>query len=85
MRLFRRLLLGFGLIASLLALLPLAAAHALTGSYVAPPFRSFYAAHDGMRVLGPPRTGLRTIQGYPAQYFEKGRLEDHRKEVQDPR
>ena len=82
---FRRLLLGLGLAASLLALLPLGAAHALNGNYVARQFRAFYGAHDGMRVLGPPLTGLRQVDGYPAQYFEKGRLEDHRNELKDPR
>ncbi len=84
MSLPRRWMRGLGVIISLLALVPWSSAHALTGNYVAPPFRSFYQAHDGMRVLGPALTGLRTIDGYPSQYFEKGRLEDHRQEVTDP-
>src|SRR3712207_4823998 len=79
-----RWLLGLGVALGLLGLTPLPAAHALTGSYVARPFRAFYQAYEGMRLLGSPRTGLRTVHGYPAQYFEKGRLEDHRQEVTDP-
>ena len=81
---FHRWFLGLGLALGLFALAPLPTAHALTGSYVAQPFRSFYRAHEGIRLLGSPRTGLRTVNGYPAQYFEKGRFEDHRKEVSDP-
>jgi spore germination protein GerM len=34
-----------------------------------------------MRVLGYPLTGLTEAHGYPAQYFEKGRIEDHRGEA----
>jgi hypothetical protein len=42
---------------------------------VAPPFAAYYREHDGMRVLGNPRTGLTTAAGLYAQYFEKGRIE----------
>ena len=45
---------------------------------VAPPFRDYYARHAGARVLGPPITGLVLVEGIAAQYFEKGRIEDHR-------
>ena len=54
-------------------------------SDVAEPFRDYYEQHQGMRVLGSPLTALTEHGGYPAQYFEKGRLEDHRGEVADPR
>lgn len=81
---FQRLLFSITLAISLLSLLPIAAAYGLTGSYVGRPFRDFYQTHQGMRVLGSPQTGIRQINGYPAQYFEKGRLEDHHKDVQDP-
>jgi sporulation and spore germination protein len=50
---------------------------------VAEPFRDYYAKHAGMRVLGPPITGLVIVGGIAAQYFEKGRIEDHRAEQAD--
>jgi hypothetical protein len=67
-----------------LALVPGTAGSAPTGIEVAEPFRAYYNAHQGMRVLGSPLTGLITVDGYPAQYFEKGRIEDHRAEIHDP-
>jgi hypothetical protein len=66
----------------LLALLPGSAARAQPP--VAEPFRDYYAQHEGLRVLGRPLTGLIDVYGYPAQYFEKGRIEDHRDEVDNP-
>ena len=51
---------------------------------VAGPFRDYYAQHEGMRVLGSPRSELVQVDGHPAQYFEKGRLEDHRGETSHP-
>jgi hypothetical protein len=51
---------------------------------VASPFQSYYASYDGMRILGHPRTNLTTVNGYAAQYFEKGRMEDHRGETSNP-
>jgi hypothetical protein len=65
-----------------LAALPPVQAH--TQPTVAEPFRAYYATHDGMRVLGPPLTDLVMVHGIAAQYFEKGRMEDHRAEVSDP-
>ncbi|GIV98098.1 MAG: hypothetical protein KatS3mg057_2755 [Herpetosiphonaceae bacterium] len=53
-------------------------------SPVAEPFRDYYERIDGIRLLGYPLTGLMQVNGYAAQYFEKGRLEDHRHEVNDP-
>ena len=47
---------------------------------VAEPFRTYYDQHQGSQVLGKPLTELGSIAGYPAQYFEKGRLEDHRRD-----
>jgi hypothetical protein len=79
----KRSLLG-GWLAILLALWPAGAAHGLGANYVAPPFRQYYRQHDGLRVLGPSLSGLRSVNGLPAQYFEKGRFEDHRGEVADP-
>jgi hypothetical protein len=67
----------------LLALLPSRSAH--SAADVADPFRDYYEQHQGMRVLGSPLTALTEHGGYPAQYFEKGRLEDHHGEVSDPR
>ena len=65
----------FAMAAVLLALLPPGAARA--GPAVAEPFRAYYDQHQGIRVLGYPLTGLLEADGYVAQYFEKGRLEDH--------
>jgi hypothetical protein len=64
------------------AVLPLRAAQAENG--VAPQFRDYYEQHAGMRTLGPPITGLVTVDGVAAQYFEKGRLEDHYAAEPDP-
>jgi hypothetical protein len=66
------------------SLLPGTGVHALGDNYVAPPFRAFYYRHDGMRLLGPSISGMLQSAGTPVQYFEKGRLEDHRNEVGDP-
>lgn len=84
MSLVRRLLLGLGLAIGLLSLLPFTPAYALTENYVGRAFRDFYQTQDGMRLLGASQTGIRKVDGYPAQYFEKGRLEDHQAETQDP-
>jgi lipoprotein-anchoring transpeptidase ErfK/SrfK len=73
-----------GGLAILLALWPAGAAHSLGENYVAPPFRQYYQQHDGLRILGPSLSGLRSVDGLAAQYFEKGRFEDHRAEVADP-
>lgn len=40
-------------------------------------FRDYYEQYQGLRVLGYPLTELVTVDGHPAQYFEKGRIEDH--------
>lgn len=76
------------LVAMLMLVLP---AHPATASttvrqapQVAAPFREYYAAYQGLRVLGAPLSPLREVDGYAAQYFEKGRLEDHRDAVTDP-
>jgi hypothetical protein len=69
------------LLAVIAVTLPPRTAHA--DSAVAEPFRDYYARHAGMRVLGPPITGLVIVGGYAAQYFEKGRIEDHRAEEAD--
>ena len=72
-------------LALLLALLAGAAPGAAqTSPAVGGPFRDYYAQHQGLRVLGHPLTEVKTDVGYPMQYFEKGRIEDHRFETQDP-
>jgi hypothetical protein len=75
------------LVAVLLALTFAPANRAASASSftVAEPFVDYYNIHDGVRVLGYPLTGLVEVSGYPAQYFEKGRIEDHGREVTDPR
>jgi hypothetical protein len=69
------------IIALILALVPGSAVWA--GPQVAEPFRTYYEQHQGLRVLGYPLTGLVEAGGYVAQYFEKGRLEDHRSDPVD--
>lgn len=51
---------------------------------VADIFRDYYNQYQGMRVLGNPLTELTEVNGYPAQYFEKGRIEDHRRTETNP-
>ncbi|MBK9714465.1 MAG: GerMN domain-containing protein [Kouleothrix sp.] len=70
------------LAAGALLLLPAGAARGAPA--VAEPFRDYYARHQGIRVLGNPLTDLLEAGGYPAQYFEKGRIEDHRRDVSNP-
>jgi hypothetical protein len=72
----RYLVSWFAVVGVIVALLPLGAARA--GPEVVEPFRAYYDQHQGIRVLGYPLTGLVEADGYVAQYFEKGRLEDHR-------
>jgi hypothetical protein len=74
---------GLGL--ALLMPLGLTPARASGEDDVAEPFRAYYARHDGIRLLGYPVTGLGAADaGWTAQYFEKGRIEDHRDAVGDP-
>jgi hypothetical protein len=61
---------------------PIDVAHAQ--SEVAEPFRAYYEQHQGVRILGHPLTGLVQTNGGPAQYFEKGRIEDHSGQVANP-
>lgn len=71
----------------LLALLPLAQTQgraAQAQHEVGTPFRAYYTQHQGMRILGYPLTDVLDVNGWTAQYFEKGRIEDHRREVVDP-
>jgi hypothetical protein len=71
---------------ALVVLLPVGAARAAQpGSDIDPLFRDYYTRHQGIRVLGYPLTALVEAEGYPAQYFEKGRIEDHRRDVSNPR
>ncbi len=70
-------------IATIVALLA-PAGMARAGPAIDPRFRDYYDAHDGIRVLGYPLTELVEADGIPAQYFEKGRIEDHRARVRDP-
>lgn len=47
-------------------------------------FVDYYNSHDGWRVLGRALSSEVTVDGWPSQYFEKGRLEDHSRVVSDP-
>jgi hypothetical protein len=71
----------FTIIGLILALVPGGAVWA--GPQVAEPFRAYYEQYQGLRVLGYPLTGQVEANGYSAQYFEKGRLEDHRADAVD--
>ena len=55
-----------------------------TSSTVAPWFRRTYDAYDGLRLLGQPLAAPTTVGGWPAQLFEKGRVEDHSAVERDP-
>lgn len=70
---------------ALTVLLPLGVTQAQSGPAIAEPFRDYYERYQGMRILGYPLSELSEAQGYPAQYFEKGRIEDHRRGERDPR
>ena len=51
---------------------------------VAARFSGFYYQYDGLRLLGNAISAESIVNGYPAQYFEKGRIEDHQGESSDP-
>jgi lipoprotein-anchoring transpeptidase ErfK/SrfK len=51
---------------------------------IAQPFVSHYWRYRGERALGFVQSTLMDANGYPVQYFEKGRLEDHSNEIADP-
>jgi hypothetical protein len=54
------------------------------GHSIAAPFQAYYEQHQGVRMLGYPLTNPIEVNGRLAQYFEKGRLEDHRSEQTAP-
>lgn len=58
--------------------------HAQQSNYLSEPFLTYYWTHEGIRTLGLVNSVLVHLNGYPSQYFEKGRLEDHRAEVSNP-
>lgn len=51
---------------------------------IEPRFAPYYDDHDGVRLLGLPLTPLHEVVGFPAQLFDKGRIEDHRGAAADP-
>jgi hypothetical protein len=51
---------------------------------VAAPFADYYWRYHGQRVLGAVNSQLIEVDGYQVQYFEKGRLENHAHETDDP-
>ncbi len=57
---------------------------AASSSPVAPWFQRYYDAYDGLRLLGQPLAAPTTVDGWPAQLFEKGRVEDHSAVERDP-
>src|SRR5215207_3336334 len=83
MKRYAQCLLLLALITFGLGLRAPSAAHAQ--SEVPEPFRAYYRDYEGLRILGHPLSGLVDLGGIPAQYFEKGRIEDHRGRVAAPR
>ncbi len=63
---------------------PIAVLHAQDEPLIGAPFRAYYWQTQGIRVLGMVQSPLIDQQGHPAQYFEKGRLEDLRQVTDDP-
>lgn len=51
---------------------------------IAKRFQAYYNQQQGPRVLGNPVSEQLFAYTYPAQYFEKGRIEDHRGESGNP-
>ncbi|MGA7730578.1 MAG: GerMN domain-containing protein [Chloroflexia bacterium] len=76
------------LLALSVSLAPQARNEARAGVIAAPAiaqrFQAYYAQHQGLRVLGNPVGEPLFAYTYPAQYFEKGRIEDHRGESGNP-
>ncbi len=74
------------LLVALLLVVPLSStvAQSQAETAIADPFVNYYWHHQGPRILGAVNSPLTAVQTYPAQYFEKGRLEDHRFETTNP-
>ncbi|MHB1006419.1 MAG: WD40/YVTN/BNR-like repeat-containing protein [Chloroflexota bacterium] len=51
---------------------------------IAAVFAEQYRSQDGLRLLGAPLASAASVDGRQAQYFEKGRMEDHHGEASDP-
>lgn len=67
-----------------LTMVPALSVQPALAASIADIFLNYYNQYQGMRVLGNPLTDLTEISGYPAQYFEKGRIEDHRRSEANP-
>lgn len=72
------------LLVSIEAAQSFAASNAQTDTVIAQPFQQYYWRHQGPRVLGYVQSYALDLNGYTAQYFEKGRVEDHSHEVTNP-
>lgn len=72
------------LIASVLGLIAPLSAHATGPPTIGRPFQEWYDSQQGFRLLGNVQRSLQTVDGYYSQYFEKGRIEDHRYETNNP-
>ncbi|NJP04955.1 MAG: L,D-transpeptidase [Chloroflexaceae bacterium] len=62
----------------------LASAPVQAAATVTEPFASYYARYHGPRTLGAINSEVVDVGGVAMQYFEKGRLEDHRWQTDDP-
>jgi hypothetical protein len=54
-----------------------------SGQSIDPIFFDYYSNHDGPRLLGAPLTSAISEGGRKVQYFQKGKLEDHRATIND--
>ncbi len=77
-----RMLSVLGLLALLAALSPAPLARAQFGVELR--FLAYHRSRDSTRLLGYPLSDLHSVEGFPAQYFDKARIEDHRGAVNDP-
>lgn len=77
-----RMLGVLGLLALLAALRPAPLARARFGVELR--FLPYHRSRDSTRLLGYPLSHLHAVEGFPAQYFDKARIEDHRGAVDDP-
>jgi hypothetical protein len=68
----------------MLSLLPAAVSRTFAQTTAAEPFAAYYWQHHGVQTLGHVQSPLLEMDGMRVQYFEKGRLEDHRHLTDNP-
>ncbi len=63
---------------------PMVTPQAYAQELIAEPFAEYYWKHHGAQTLGQVHSPVYEIDGVRVQYFEKGRLEDHRHLTDNP-